>query len=57
MTAMTTAGSMFAGLNVLGQMRLTPTQKMSVEPTSERFASAASVMMGWSSVARAVTLP
>ena len=48
---------MFAGLNVRGQMRLTPTQKMSAEPTSERLASAVCVMMGCSSVASAVTLP
>ena len=48
---------MLAGLNVRGQMRFTPTQKTSMEPTRLRFASAASVMMGCSSVASAVMLP
>ena len=46
-TATTTAGRRFAVLNVLPQMRFTPTQKMSMEPTSERLFRAPVVIMGW----------
>ena len=46
MTAMTTEGSILAVRKVWGRMRLTPTQKMSIEPTSERLLRAVVVMMG-----------
>lgn len=57
MTAMTTEGSILAVRKVWGRMRLTPTQKMSMEPTSERLSRAAVVMMGESAPANSVIVP
>ena len=44
-------------MNVLPQMRFTPTQKMSMDPTSERLSSAPAVMMGWIKRASRVIVP
>ena len=57
MTAMTTEGSILAVRKVWGRMRLTPTQKMSIEPTSDRLSRAAVVMMGESAPANSVIVP
>ena len=54
---MTMAGSRLATLTRLSQTRLMPTQKISTEPTMDRFAKAAAVMTGRRRPAKAVTLP
>ena len=56
-TASTTAGSILATWSFLPHTRLTPTQKIRMEPIMERFDSAASVISGLISPARAVMLP
>ena len=48
---------MLATRKVLPQMRSTPTQKMRIDPTVERFAIAAAVMSGFRICARTVTPP
>ena len=55
--ATTTAGSMLATRKVLGQIRLMPMQKMRIEPTVERLASAAAVMSGCKKLASRVRAP
>ena len=54
---MNTAGSMFAGLKVRGQIRFTPTPKMRIEPTRPRLSRAACVITGCNRVDVAVTSP
>ena len=44
-------------MNVLPQMRFTPTQKMRAEPTRDKFAIALSVIIGFISLARRVMHP
>ena len=56
-TATTIAGSRFATLIFLPHTRLTPTQKIKIEPTKDRFAKAASVITGLITLASTVTLP
>ena len=51
------AGSRFATFTFFPKTRLMPTQKISTFPTSDRFASAPSVMTGRISPASAVMLP
>ena len=57
MTATTIVGSIFATLTVFPQKRLTPTQKINMEPVRERLCNAASVMTGSINPARSVTDP
>ena len=52
-----TAGSMFATRMLLSQTRFTPTQKIRIEPMSERYAIAISVMTGETSLASMVMTP
>ena len=51
------AGSILATRSSLPQTRLTPTQKIKIEPISERYETASSVRAGASSWARSVTAP
>lgn len=55
--AITIVGSIFATLTVFPQKRLTPTQKISIEPVRDRLCKAASVMNGSMNLANKVTLP
>ena len=55
--ASTGAGKKFATRIFRPHTRLTPTQKMRTDPIIEIFPNAASVIKGWSSRAKAVTLP
>jgi hypothetical protein len=56
-TATTMDGSILATLTFLPKTRFTPTQKISTEPTRERFESAAGVITGLISLESTVTEP
>ena len=56
-TAKMTAGSILATFSFLPHTRLTPTQKIRIDPIMERFPSAASVISGRIRPANAVMLP
>ena len=56
-TAITMDGSRFATRTFLPHTRFRPTQKIRIEPISERFASAASVISGRISRASRVIAP
>lgn len=50
-------GSMFTTRIFLFQTRLMPMQKIMIDPVSDRFASACSVISGWMSLASSVMHP
>ena len=56
-TARITDGSMFATFIFLPQTRFTPMQKISTEPMSDRYSTAAEVITGETSFASSVIAP